>query len=273
MSPMPPILKVEVPKELNFLLPVMGEELLRVGNNRDGGYIIPKRITNVVSYLISCGINDDWTFEEELKTLNPEIIIHAYDHTVSSKIFRKNFLKQIRKFLKGKCQFKTIVEKYHVLKNYNNFFLESAKHYKERVFLPRLEKDDADFEKIFSRLEPAEEVLLKIDIEGGEYRIIDDIVRYQSRVNCIIIEFHDIGVFRATFIESVEKLKCFFDVVHFHVNNAGRLCMDGFPDALEITFSKKGFFPIKGYRKLLPIDGLDYPNIPSRTDYKISFNC
>ena len=41
------------------------KNLIRVGPNTDGGYVIDKRVIKKVKTLISCGLNDDWEFEKE----------------------------------------------------------------------------------------------------------------------------------------------------------------------------------------------------------------
>ena len=44
-------------------------------------------------------------------------------------------------------------------------------------------------EKIFSEINNKNN-LLKIDIEGGEYQIIKDILKNSKKLNTIVIEFH-----------------------------------------------------------------------------------
>ena len=39
--------------------------LIRIGPNTDGGYVIDKRIINRTRTIITCGLNDDWEFEKD----------------------------------------------------------------------------------------------------------------------------------------------------------------------------------------------------------------
>ena len=39
-----------------------------------------------------------------------------------------------------------------------------------------------------------DKILLKIDIEGSEYRILEDIISIKDSLNALIIEFHDIDL-------------------------------------------------------------------------------
>ena len=61
-------------------------ELIRVGKNGDGGYLIEKKSLEDSKSLISFGISTDWSFEKDFYDLNP-ISIHAYDHTITKRFF------------------------------------------------------------------------------------------------------------------------------------------------------------------------------------------
>jgi len=78
------------------LQPIKIDDLIRVGKNNDGGYIIPKSIFTHCDGLISCGINKDWSFEEYFLSENPKAVIHCYDHTLSMKSL---FVYTIKSFL------------------------------------------------------------------------------------------------------------------------------------------------------------------------------
>ena len=41
------------------------KNLVRIGPNMDGGYVIDKRVIKKIKTLITCGLNDDWEFERE----------------------------------------------------------------------------------------------------------------------------------------------------------------------------------------------------------------
>ena len=75
-----------LPESLNFLCPHKSE-LIRIGNTGDGGYVIPINALDRVEYLVSIGISDDWTFEEEASRRSPAIRIDSYDRTSGSLVF------------------------------------------------------------------------------------------------------------------------------------------------------------------------------------------
>lgn len=73
---------------LNSLRPVITNDLIRVGRNQDGGYVVNlKSISN--SKLISLGISDDWSFEEHYNKITNQSIV-MYDGSVSSQTFFYN---------------------------------------------------------------------------------------------------------------------------------------------------------------------------------------
>ena len=45
------------------LLPIEIDDLVRIGRDNDGGYVLPQRIFNFCDGLLSYGINKDWSFE------------------------------------------------------------------------------------------------------------------------------------------------------------------------------------------------------------------
>ena len=53
----------------NYLKPyeTKYENLIRLGNKFDGGYIIDKRVINKTNAIISCGLNDEWSFEKDFQ--------------------------------------------------------------------------------------------------------------------------------------------------------------------------------------------------------------
>jgi hypothetical protein len=118
----------------------------------------------------------------------------------------------------------------------------------------------------------AKSIVLKIDIEGSEYRVIDDILRYSSIIKALVIEFHHTDPHRNLFLESISKLKKVYVIAHIHGNNYDFVAADGLPEVLEITFVKCPEHINGEKRKNFPVDGLDYPNNSEKEDFKFSFS-
>ena len=90
---------------------------------------------------------------------------------------------------------------------------------------------------IFERIK-SNKIFLKIDIEGSEYRILDDLIRYQDLIKGLVIEFHNIDLHMEKILNFIKNFK--LNVVHIHGQNPGGvdyLDRNGDPIQIELTFS------------------------------------
>ena len=111
-------------------------------------------------------------------------------------------------------------------------------------------------------------ILLKIDIEGAEYEVLDALrATNQENLSVIVCEFHS---FENILLEKQTKYRAVFakilkthDVVHLHANNVRRPFRRfklNVPTDLEITFVRKGLIEINNEIVSLP-NSLDYENV------------
>ena len=104
-----------------------------------------------------------------------------------------------------------------------------------------------DIQEIIKNLD---KVFLKVDIEGSEYVILEDILKVQNKISALIIEFHDIDKNRAIIENFIQRLE--LSLTHIHPNNYGKLDENNDPIIIELSFEK--------YPKI--IDGeVELPNI------------
>ena len=259
-----------IPAELDFLAPYVVEDLIRVGRFNDGGYVIPSASVCAANFLISCGISDDWSFEEHFRRINPEVKIHAYDHTVSSWGFSASAIRGLLKLPIGKTSFNNLSRRYTLLSSYKRFFKGDVQHFKERINCDSSLSCDITPTAAFKRT-GSDKVFLKIDIEGDEYKIIEDLVAHSSHVVGMVIEFHSTNALRPLFVRSVQSLQRVYEIVHLHANNFASIGDDGLPNALEITLIRKSKLMSLDRRRRLPIPLLDSPNNPLKSDYWMDF--
>lgn len=66
--------------EINDLAP-LEVDLVRIGNQGDGGYLIPRGLITDCDCLITFGISTEWSFEQHVRSLNKRIKMHAVDRT------------------------------------------------------------------------------------------------------------------------------------------------------------------------------------------------
>ena len=178
-------------KKYNFLRPIKNENLVRLGRNADVGYVVDKNVVENTNHLVTFGLGPDWSFELDYIKLNNKVKISMYDYTVSVSPYLKEILKYLRRFLTFRSKFKDVNDRLNYLKNYLNFFkLKNVDFYPEKITFPILNKIDTDINKVFLRIPNEEKIVLKSDIEGSEFKVIDEILNYSSRIKMLIFEFH-----------------------------------------------------------------------------------
>ena len=130
-------------------------------------------------------------------------------------------------------------------------------------------KEKTDLNEIFSK-NSYENIFLKIDIEGSEYRILDQIILHQNKINGFVIEFHSCDLH----FDRIEKFINNFDLdlVHIHINNYSNINQLSNPDVIELTFCKKKYSIKPKVENLnYPIKNLDYPNNKNEEDPQVLF--
>ena len=77
-----------------FLKPIYSSDLIRVGKLNDGGYIVSKNSILDANYLVSFGLNDDWSFEKNFSDFpcSPGVIISHVSTNKKGSLWGINFL-------------------------------------------------------------------------------------------------------------------------------------------------------------------------------------
>ena len=122
-------------------------------------------------------------------------------------------------------------------------------------------------DEIFNNLPIEAKVFLKIDIEGDEYALLDSIIKVQSRLTSLAIEFHNLDDDRYLELESFINS---FDLVlsHTHVNIAGKINDNNTASVIELTFVRD---LVKGNKVEKFPHSLDMDSFPNNKDYEITF--
>ena len=261
----------EFPKELKPIF-VENEDLIRLGSIDDGGYVVPINTVKSSNSLISFGISDNWDFERDfLKRSSANVF--AYDNSVNTNFWISKFKKDLIKFLKLKI-FKP--KKLYKMFQYIDFLIFFKLNKKNKFFLEKIGNsvDCLSLNQIIKdHFFNEESLFLKIDIEGFEYEILDDIINHKNKIQGIVIEFHEVTKNLNKIKDFIEKLNPELYLVHLHGNNYSIKDKDQFPQAIELTFSKNKLHSIdKKNNKVYPLANLDYPNSKRSPDIKITFN-
>ena len=205
-------------------------DLVRVGRANDGGYTISEKDIIETSHLISLGMDDDWSFESGFKLIN-EVPISVYDRSVSKRFFLK---RMIRSILRVEKQF-ILLKSIKTYLSYISFFQNEVKHIEKNV---GLECDGfITMDNVFKETD-SNKIFLKIDIEGGEYRLLDSIIENQDRLTGMVMEFHDCDLHLALIENFLSKFS--LSLVNIHANNCGPIDdKTGIPVSLELSFSSQ----------------------------------
>ena len=250
-------------------LHVKKSNLIRIGPKTDGGYVVDKRILGKNKILVTCGLNDDWEFEKDFIRKNGDVSIIAFDHTVNNEFWIKRFKKDfISLLLLKKLRLSKILDVFKYL-DYLLFFRKNKIHYEKKIV--NKSKNNKQ-ESISDILKPLNDIVLKVDIEGDEYKILNDIKKNSKKIIFLIIEFHNIH-------KNLRKLQKFLNnldlkIIHIHANNYGGVNKKKDPKVLELSLINSKIIKIKKkYSKSkYPIINLDYKNFKRRDDIKIRFN-
>ena len=262
-----------IDKKFDFLKPIKNENLIRVGSEKDGGYIVDSNLIKNNDCLLSLGMGDDWSFELDYLKKNDNGIINIYDHTINIFNFLAPFIKCLKRFLLFRKKFSDVKSRFNILSKYLSFINnKKVKFFKQKISNINHSSKCISITRAFERLKNIEKLILKIDIEGSEYDTISEIIKNNKKIEMIVIEFHDIDKKEDIFTQSVKNLMSNFDIIHLHGNNHCGLTNSGVPIALELTMAHKIHRPKEiVYEKNFPKEGLDFPNNPLKNDIYFSF--
>ena len=77
-----------------ILKPQYNYDLIRVGRDNDGGYLVEKKSLENTQSLISLGISNDWSFEESFLNKKKNISIKCFDDLLDEKYLLKKIIIQ-----------------------------------------------------------------------------------------------------------------------------------------------------------------------------------
>lgn len=191
-----------------------GHELIRVGPESDGGYLLPDDLVNI-STLISPGVSDNMQFESAIYE-QFKIVSYMYDGSVDAppeitphQYFFKKFVGRLTD--KGSINLHDILER--DLNGVNG------------------------------------DLIAQIDIEGAEIEFLnasssDDLKRFRI----MVVEFHEVDRWlqKRYYFEEIkplfERICGDFDLVHFHPNTVSKRFKyygEELSKTIELTFHRK----------------------------------
>lgn len=216
---------------------VTNYELIRVGDNSDGGYLIPNDLDDI-DFCFSPGVSTEASFENFLTQKN--IPCFLADYSVEAPPFKNKLFDFEKKYLGSKDS-----EIFTTLDSWINRKAPALKN-----------------------------GILQMDIEGHEYSIIfSTSSETLKKFKIIVIEFHDLDYLFDRFGFNLinlcfEKLLKDFEIVHIHPNNfLNPINFNNFsiPPLMEFTFLRKDRVKEKMQATIFP-HPLDKQNVLSQPD-------
>ena len=242
----------------NFFSIKQATDLVRIGRDYDGGYLVSQSDIEKSDLLIGLGICDDWSFEEDFVRRN-DVEVVAYDASV-------NFRFWLKRVIVGTIKNPFNLYAFRKFLSYRQFFRGKHEHIKKFVGLNSLGNIHCTFADVLNETN-SKNIFLKIDIEGSEYRFLHDIVANEERITGMVIELHDVDIHPNKIEQFINQFS--LNLVHIHANNYAPIrADDDLPIVLELTFSK--YSDVSADHKLP--HKLDMPNNKNCSDYEISFN-
>lgn len=233
------------PKLLEQLTPYDAkgfEKKIRLGNLGDGGYVVPYEILYLIDAAYSYGVENNVNFEKDLIKIK-DIPVRLYDYSIDD-----------------------LPEK-----NKNFFFKkEGVATKKKRVF-------DTFENHLKENNETGKKVLLKLDIEGAEWEVLNKILGGPSEnIVAIVLELHRLQRYEKMirYIKILKKINSKFTLVHLHGNNNSKLFVFGnkkIPSTLELTFINNNLINEKTVMVSSLPSEQDYPNLPWKKDIPLDF--
>lgn len=238
-------------------------DLVRLGRDHDGGYLVEKASIEKAEALVSFGVSDDWSFERSFLS-RKEVPLSAYDPTTTQWLFLYKAWKALGDVLVLRKPFKFFLRSLRVPFEYRVFFRKGRAHYRSMV--GRNDRDDTvSLKTVLSKIQ-LRPLFLKIDIEGTEHEMFDDLIACADQCCGLVVEIHDMRLHRQGILDFLRKYP--LTLVHIHPNNYGGVDSLGDPRVCEFTFARS---PAAISASLELPHRFDFANTPRKKDLLLRF--
>lgn len=270
--------------DLELIRPTPIRELARVGDQNDGGYVIPELSLAMTDTLLSLGLAFNWSFDDQFLAASHAAVI-GVDGSLTRWDFTRRALQKWRHglgyLLSGKiAKARERSARAQDLMRWRDIFFGASGGPSSRMLklyvgtLP-----GSEFITIGGLLGDAPRknasVFVKMDIEGSEYEVLHELRDRAAEINAFVVEFHGLGPRGAEFTTCIRALLERFTIVHVHPNNLGGVIPGtDLPDTLEITFLNSALLPRTTTRAAMPaypIAGLDAACSPRIPELPLNF--
>ena len=281
----PPDEPVPLP-DLELLRPVDVRDLVRLGRNRDGGYVVSRRAVAATRALVGIGVNDEWSFEEAFLAEAPGTRLVLVDGTVGRGRYARRALERgarsLRRLVRGHVHRAGLA--WREARSYaaawprlEAFLAPEGRRLVPAMVGPRDGRRTVCWETLRGELGvsgPGRVLFVKMDVEGAEYDVLPAVFGDGARLTGLALEFHRLDLHWGRLLGLRAAWEREFAVVHVHGNNGDTLIPGtAVPKALEVTLVARDLLtPGEIGRRVvgpLPRPGLDFPNDPERPEFPL----
>jgi len=224
--------KIALPDSLNFLtqhLHLHHPFLVKLGGFKDGSYVADYFAVRRTTLLLSGGVGSNVRFESDFHDLNPNVTVILVDPTVSVlRMVARGFYHFL---LQNQSGFRSLGEVFNY--KYTRRHATLIKKFLGPQFLVSEILNSRGFQGM------KRTVFVKLDIEGAEYALLEDLLSLKDLFTGLCIEFHGLDQ-----VGNRSKLECFlnelqYHIIHLSINEVCYL-QGNFPSVLEVSLMPKG---------------------------------
>jgi hypothetical protein len=228
--------------------------MIRIGKNYDGGYLVGKKSLLQSKTLITFGIKNDWSFELDFMRNNNNAKVICFDNQLNFKLLLRLTVQQLI-FIFWNRKISLLILHF---KNLFNFFTFKKK--------ATLIKKHISYGDVASVSKKYDDIFFKIDIDGSEYRLFEELIQIKHKILGLVIELHDIDLHKEKIINFIKQLD--LELIHIHPNNFAGVDRNNDPIVVELTFEKN---PELCSNEISFPHKLDMKNNPLNNDIELKF--
>ena len=272
--------------DLELLRPVAVQDLVRLGRDRDGGYVVSRRAIEATRVLVGIGVNDEWSFEEAFLAAAPRTRLVLVDGTVGRAAYAWRALERgaraSRRLVRGHvrrarlawCEARSYAAAWPRLEA---FVATDGRRLVQALIDRRDGRGRVSWETLHRDLDTPgrrRDLFVKMDVEGAEYDVLPAVLADGAQLTGLALEFHRLDLNWGRLLELRAAWDGEFAIAHVHGNNGDTLIPGTpVPKALEVTLVARDLLtPEEAGRRIadpLPRPGLDFPNDPERPEFPL----
>ena len=251
--------------------PLGKNELIRLGSDNKGGYVVSADAVTSTRYLLSLGLGNRCEFELDFAAMARLKRLHAHDPALDADELREAGRRSILPFFGDTPQRRRA--RAH-LKNYRTLFTDRGPDFRHSRDPIGLSEGALPLHEALAALgaEPGRG-FLKCDIGGAEYEMLDAIIEANESLSGLVIAFHDVPARLREIRVFLMAMKDFMVLDNIVADNRRGVDPQGLPNV--ITLSMSTAFPVDPH---IPTAGatrrykiLNEPDDPSLIDFEILY--